>query len=291
MPLILDGRKARDFYTTTLIDRVNALSAVPALAIIQIGENAESTAYIGQKKKFGEKIGARVEHVKFAADVEASDVEATIAKLNARDDIHGIIIQLPLPAHLDKLALINAIDPAKDVDGLTDENQKLLEEGRPRFVPATAKGVMHLLDFYSIPIANKKAVVLGRSRLVGRPIAEALRAKGAHVTVCHSKTEDVPRIAKEADILVVAIGKPLHVDAHYIGKSDTVVVDVGINSIEANAPEGISKRKLVGDVDSDDIGPAVSAISPVPGGVGPMTVLSLFDNLVVSAETACRRKE
>jgi|SRR5581483_4642563 len=286
--MILDGRIARDFYKKKITERVKNLSALgctPKLAILQIGDNAESNVYIEQKKKFALSIGALVEHIRIKEDVTEQFVAGEIGKLNERHDVHGIILQLPVPGHLDKLALINHIDPRKDVDGLTDENQILLEKGGPRFIPATAKGVILLLDFYNIDLKNKKVAVLGRSRLVGHPTAEILRSRGAHVTVCHSKTEHTKEITRNSDIVVVAIGKPQFITRDYI-KDGATVVDVGINSVKGQSlQEETPKRKLVGDVDFEAVSSIARAISPVPGGVGPMTVLSLFDNLVVSAES------
>ncbi|MBI5134405.1 MAG: bifunctional 5,10-methylenetetrahydrofolate dehydrogenase/5,10-methenyltetrahydrofolate cyclohydrolase [Candidatus Taylorbacteria bacterium] len=290
MPLILDGKKARDSYKSRLIERVGALSCTPTLALVQIGDNRESTIYIEQKKKFGQTIGAHTEHIHLPENATENSISSRILALNRRDDVHGIIIQLPLPAHLDRLSLINLIDPEKDVDGLTDENQRLLEEGTPRHIPATAKGVSLLLDFYGISPAGKKAVVFGRSRLVGHPAAKLLEMKGADVSVCHSKTEDPEKISKTANILVVAVGKPGLIGARHV-KEGAVVIDVGINSVSgAKLEEEIPKRKIVGDVDFEAVQSLASAISPVPGGVGPMTVLSLFDNLISSAEKSCPRQ-
>lgn len=287
MTLILDGKKARDFYKSKLIDRVKALKAkriVPRLAILQIGDNKESTIYIEQKKKFAAAIGALVDHVQFGKDSLEKDIQKKIVELNTDGRIHGIILQLPIPVHFDKLMLINSISPDKDVDGLTDENQLLLEESKPRFIPATAKGVMALLSFYKINVSRKKATVFGRSRLVGHPIAEMLKAEGATVSVIHSKTENPEEISCTADIVVVAIGNAEHIGASYI-KDGAVVVDVGINTVVGdNHEKELLKRKIVGDVKYSEVETKVSAISPVPGGVGPMTVLSLFDNLVISAE-------
>jgi methylenetetrahydrofolate dehydrogenase (NADP+) / methenyltetrahydrofolate cyclohydrolase len=284
MTTLLDGKKARDHYKKALVTRIKELSSAPKLALIQVGDNAESSIYIEQKKKFAKSIGARVEHVRFPENAPASEIADKIEALNADEGIHGIIIQLPLPEIFDKLELINLISPEKDVDGLTDENQMLLEQDDPRFVPATAKGVFLLLDFYKVRIAGVRAVVFGRSRLVGHPIAEILRAKGAEVSVCHSKTVDAKGLSMQADLVIVAIGKPQSIDASYI-KRGAVVVDVGINSIEGNKlEEEIPKRKVVGDVNFDEVSKIAKAISPVPGGVGPMTVLALFDNLISSAE-------
>jgi 5,10-methylene-tetrahydrofolate dehydrogenase/methenyl tetrahydrofolate cyclohydrolase len=284
MTLILDGKKAREFYKDALIKRVKALSRVPKLALIQIGHNKESDIYIDQKKKFAKSIGAAVEHIKFPETVDEASVSSRITELNTAKGVDGIIIQLPIPAHLDKLRLINSIDPEKDVDGLTDDNQMLLEEESPRFVPATAKGVFLLLDYYNIKVGGKKAVVFGRSRLVGHPIAEILKLKGAEVSVCHSKTENPKELSKHADVAIIAIGRPEAIDASYI-KPGAVVIDVGINSVTGEKfEEEVPKRKVVGDVKQDEVSKIASAISPVPGGVGPMTVLSLFDNLISSAE-------
>jgi methylenetetrahydrofolate dehydrogenase (NADP+) / methenyltetrahydrofolate cyclohydrolase len=284
MPEILDGKKARDSYKIGLLERSKGLSCKPTLALIQVGDNKESIIYIEQKKKFAETVHAQVEHLVFISDATFEDIQQNIKILNERKDIHGIIVQLPLPQHLDSRALINTIDPKKDVDGLTDTNQNLLELGKPHFVPATARGVLDLLSFYHIDVKDKTVVVFGRSRLVGSPIAHLLRAQGAFVSVCHSKTEHPREISKTADIVIVAIGKPEYIDASYI-KEGAVVIDVGINSV---LKEGDLKRKLVGDVDHQKVAKLVKAISPVPGGVGPMTVLSLFANLILSAEDMCR---
>ncbi len=279
---ILDGKRSRDSYTKGLIERSARLSMRPTLALIQIGDNKESNIYIEQKKRFAQAIDARVEHVKFKEDAAIADVEASIRSLNARADIHGIIIQLPLPARFDKNALIELIDPKKDVDGLTNESKRLLDMGTPYMIPATAKGIMKLLEFYKIDVRGKKAVVFGRSRLVGGPTASLLSARGADVSVISSQTVDPRAVSKQADIVIVAIGKPRLIDASYI-KPGSVIIDVGINSLPESqlSPSGST---VSGDIDFDSISPLVKAISPVPGGVGPMTVLSLFDNLIVSAE-------
>ncbi|HEY0907806.1 MAG TPA: bifunctional 5,10-methylenetetrahydrofolate dehydrogenase/5,10-methenyltetrahydrofolate cyclohydrolase [Candidatus Paceibacterota bacterium] len=284
---ILDGKIARDSYTKGLIERSKRLFARPTLALIQIGDNKESAIYIEQKKRFARTIDARVEHIQFKSEAKISDVEMAIRSLNARADIHGIIIQLPLPAGFDKHSLIEMIDPAKDVDGLTDANQRLLEAGTPNLVPATAKGVMSLLDFYGIEIKGKKAVVFGRSRLVGGPIASLLSARGASVSVCNSQTADPRAVSTQADIVVAAIGKPELIDASYV-KAGSVIIDVGISTLPEGRKSSTGKA-IAGDVNFAAVSPLVKAISPVPGGVGPMTVLSLFDNLIVSAERSAAK--
>lgn len=284
MALILNGKVARDAYKSRLIERIQKLGRAPVLALIQVGDNKESTIYIEQKRKFALAIGAKVEHIHFPAETTPEAVADKIRSLNERSDIDGIIVQLPLPAHFDKQALIETISPFKDVDGLTEENQNLLDKGAPRLIPATPRGVSLLLEHYSIDVRGKKAVVFGRSRLVGKPLAALLKAKGASVEVCHSKTPDPKSVSKNADLVFIAIGKPELIDSSYI-KRGAVVVDIGINSIEGKKlEEELPRRKVVGDVLFSDVEPHVTAISPVPGGVGPMTVLSLFDNLILSAE-------
>ena len=281
---ILDGRIARNTYKKALIERSKKLSARPTLALIQIGNNAESTIYIEQKKKFARDIDVLVEHVQCTETTPFEEIEKKIQSFNARQDIHGIIIQLPIPKTLDVQKLLNTIDPKKDVDGLTDTNQKLLEQGTPGFIPATAKGVVSLLEFYNISVAHKKVVVFGKSRLVGGPIASLLKAQGAEVSVCHSQTINPREISKQADIVIVAIGRPEYIDASYI-RPGAVIIDVGINDISGKKlEEEITKRRIVGDVKHKSVETLAKAISPVPGGVGPMTVLSLFDNLILSAE-------
>jgi methylenetetrahydrofolate dehydrogenase (NADP+)/methenyltetrahydrofolate cyclohydrolase len=265
MTQILDGKVARDFYKKALIERVGKLSFVPTLSIIQIGDNKESSIYINQKKKFGESIGVNVSHIHLSENISFEEVSEIIKKENLKKEVSGIIVQLPLPKHLDLIKIINLIDPKKDVDGLTDENQKLLAENKPEFVPATALGVILLLDFYKILISGNKIAVLGRSRLVGSPVAQILKFRGAEVTICHSKTPNTREITNDSDIIISAVGKPNLIDFSYI-KNGSVVVDIG------------------GDVNFASVSAIVSAITPFPGGVGPMTVLSLFVNLIEATE-------
>jgi methylenetetrahydrofolate dehydrogenase (NADP+)/methenyltetrahydrofolate cyclohydrolase len=272
--LILDGKRVRDFRAGLLIERVRGLSRVPTLALFQVGDDPASSAYIAQKKAFAERIGARVIHRHFPVDASFDEISAAIRADNDDPSVHGIILQLPVPAHLSANSLIDLISPLKDVDGLTSENQALLAEGRPRYVPATARAVSAILDFYNIPVKGKKVVVLGRSRLVGSPTALLLSAQGGEVTVCHSKTENTKGIARTADILVVAIGKPGLIGAEYV-REGAIVIDVGITRVDG---------RLMGDVDHTAVESLASAMTPVPGGVGPVTVLSLFDTLVESVD-------
>ena len=268
----------------------------PKLVIIQVGDLTESNVYIGRKVKFGEKVGAVVDHKKFDNGIDKTSLITHISSLNTDPMTHGVIVQMPLPKHIDKDEIIDSIDPAKDVDGLTSRNLKLLWEAKGEgFIPATTKGVISLLDEYKIPIEGKHVVVVGRSFLVGKPTFLAFLNRDATVTVCHSHTKNLAQITKSADILVVAAGKPNLIGKEHVSKNQ-IVVDVGINAIE-QVEQGPSLKtgtqlqelqgrslpnspKLVGDVNFEEVSKIVKSISPVPGGAGPMTVASLFENLL-----------
>ena len=285
MTTILNGKIVRDEIAARLKEKVAGFTKKPVLAIIQVGKVEESSAYISQKKKFADEIGAIVQHIELPLDVSQDEVIAKIDELNHNESIHGIILQLPVPQELKSVDIIDYIDPLKDVDGLTSVNMKLLEEDDPRgFVPATTKGVMSLLDYYHIDVAGKKILMIGRSRLVGKPTAQALINRKALVTVAHSQTLDLMKETHNADVIIVAIGKPRYIGAEFL-KAGQIVIDVGINLDTIGLKEEIpGKRKLVGDVDFESVKDIVAAISPVPGGVGAMTVASLFENLVVAYE-------
>ncbi|MBU6370682.1 MAG: bifunctional 5,10-methylenetetrahydrofolate dehydrogenase/5,10-methenyltetrahydrofolate cyclohydrolase [Patescibacteria group bacterium] len=273
MEVLLDGKVVRNAIAAKLSAEIAKLGKKPTLAIIQVGDDERSSVYIGQKKIFGEKIGCSVDHVRFASSVPENEIVGKITELNRDERVHGIIVQLPLPSGFDEKKITEAIDPKKDVDGLHSENMRRLEEDRGGgFVPATAKGVLSLLDFYKISIKGKKAAVIGRSRLVGRPVALLLAHRGASVTVCHRGTKDVPAETRKADIFVAAAGHPALVTNDFV-RPGQVVIDVGI-----------TKRgdKIVGDVDFEAVSGVVSAITPVPGGIGPLTVVSLFENLLIA---------
>ncbi|MDO8590649.1 MAG: bifunctional 5,10-methylenetetrahydrofolate dehydrogenase/5,10-methenyltetrahydrofolate cyclohydrolase [bacterium] len=295
-PRILDGRVVRDQGLARLKKVITKSKRKPTLAIFQVGDVDESRAYIEQKRKFAEKIGAGFVHMQFPDDVLEASLINAIEKFNKDGAIDGIIVQLPIPVRLNKQKIIDTIAVSKDTDGLTSENKKLFEAGLPAatataqagntraVVPATARGVLSLLRFYKIPIAGKRATVIGRSALVGGPIATLLQREGALVTVCHSKTPNTVELSHTADILVVAVGLPRFVNKDYVSSTQTVI-DVGINSTEGTKlEEEIPKRRLVGDVDFESVKNTAGAISPVPGGVGPMTVLSLFENLLDMAK-------
>lgn len=269
--MILDGKLVRDERIKELKNKFSQLPVVPVLAIVQVGDRADSNAYINQKKLLAEKLGVKVWHLKFSAEIDPEEVKKEINNLNSDEEIRGIIVQLPLPDNFNKKEIINLIDPNKDVDGLSQINQdKFYNNKNVKFIPATARGVMTMLDFYNTPFSNQKAVVVGRSELVGKPIAELLRRRGCIVEVCHSHTPDVPAVTRTASILVVAVGKPKLISLAGTN-NEQIIVDVGINKDD--------NGKMCGDVDFELIKDHVKAISPVPGGVGPLTVLSLFENL------------
>ncbi len=286
MVVILDGKKVRDEIAKTLRAKVEAFSSRPVLAIIQIGNQMESDVYILRKKHFAEAIGADVLHLRFAEHTSGKELRTVIEGLNTDHSVHGILLQLPIPGALDRQTLIDAITPEKDVDGLTatQRARRLLGE-KDAIMPATARGIVELLECYHRPIRGQKAAVLGRSALVGAPTAEALRGRGAMVTVCHSKTLHTENITRASDIIIVAIGKPKFVGSEYFRDDATqTVVDVGITALRSgqavHLEEEIPQTRLVGDVDFEHVKEMVAAISPVPGGVGPMTVAALFENLV-----------
>ena len=279
MPLILDGTIARKHHEKELSDFISKFAEKPKLAIFQIGNDERSSLYIEQKKKCGKKVGVDVAHIHVAEDVSFEDLKGKIIEKNKDTGVSGIIVQLPLPLHIPRQDVIDLIDSSKDVDGLTSYNKEKLSKGDEKaFVPATARGIMSLLAFYNVSLKGKKAAVLGRSELVGKPTAFMLSLAGADVTVCHSKTENTKEIVKGADVVVVAIGKPLFIDESFV-RREHVIVDVGINAVSGALLEEVPDKKIVGDVNFKKVAPLVSAISPVPGGVGPMTVISLMENV------------
>ncbi len=278
--ILLDGKSLSQKISESLASRIKDLGFSPVLAIIQIGAIEESNVYIKHKKAFADKIGAKVSHIILPSDVKEEEVIEKISELNNDDSTQGIILQLPIPENLDKRKLIEAINPLKDVDGLHSVNQSKIFQGDDSgIIPATPKGVMSLLREYKINLEGKKAIVVGRSLLVGRPMAMLLLKENATVTIAHSKTQNLRDLINESDIVVVAVGKAGLVTKDMV-KAGQVIVDVGTNSIVGpKTLEEIETRKLVGDVVFDDVKDIVGGISPVPGGVGPMTVASLFQNL------------
>ncbi len=241
---------------------------VPTLCCIIVEGNAASEIYVASKEKACKACGMGSKIVRLPNDVSQEQLLGVIDDLNADDSISGILLQLPIPKHLDYFKTINRISPAKDVDCLTNENLGKLFAYNHKVAPCTASGIIKILQSQKVDIAGKRAVVVGRSLLVGKSVANLLEENNATVTVCHSKTTNLAEITKTADILIVAIGKPKFITADYV-KEGAVVIDVGINRTDAG---------IIGDVDYDDVAPHTSAITPVPGGVGPLTVAMLMDN-------------
>ncbi len=270
--MIISGKEIQQKRLNALKRKVNKMEHKPVLVIIQVGENKESNIYINQKIKFGKLIGLSVEFYQLELTVTLDFIQKLISDFNHDDDIQGIIVQLPLPKNLQKFQfeIIDSIAPEKDVDGLTSTNLKRLLSDEKGIVPATAKGILTMLQESKIEVAGKNVVIVGRSILVGRSLSQLLLNQDATVTVCHSKTKDLASITKRADILISATGIPLLITKEHVSK-DQVVIDVGTT---------LTNNVLVGDVDFDTVSKKVAYITPVPGGVGPMTVLSLFENLV-----------
>lgn len=243
------------------------------LAVIQVGNDPASTVYVGNKKKACEYIGIRSLAYELPEETTESKLLELIAELNGRKDVNGILVQLPLPGHIDEEKVLDAIDSRKDVDGFHPQNVGALCIGKPGFVSCTPAGIIQLLKRSGVEIAGKECVVIGRSNIVGKPMALLLLRENGTVTVAHSKTKDLREVTKRADILVAAVGKPKMITADYV-KEGAVVIDVGIHRNENN--------KLCGDVDFESVEPICSAITPVPGGVGPMTIAMLMNNCVES---------
>lgn len=271
--MIIDGKKIQFKYIKTLQKKVSKMEHTPVLVIIQIGDNTESSIYINQKIKFGKLLGVTVEFYQLESNVTLEFVQKLIRDFNNDDDIRGIIVQLPLSKKLQKFQfeIIDSIDPQKDIDGLTSINLKKLMSNEKGIVPATAKGILTMLLESKIELAGKNVVIVGRSLLVGRSLAQLLLNKDATVTICHSKTKDLAFITKKADIIISTTGCPGLITKKHVSRGQTII-DVGTTFVGG---------KLVGDVDFEKVSKIVAHISPVPGGVGPMTVLSLFDNLLV----------
>lgn len=270
MPNILYGKKLSDQLAHELAGKIENMAVKPKLVIVQIGDLEESNTYIKNKKLFGTRIGALVEHKKYPENVSEGEVIADIKKYNADQSIHGIMIQLPIPENLDATEIVETINYRKDVDGLTSRNMKLLFDNKDGFVPATSKGVITLLEHYGYKLAGKKVVIVGESVLVGRPTSLAFLNEDSTVTICNSHTQNLEEETKRAEILVVAVGHPALIGPKHVSKDQTVV-DIGFT---------VKDSRVLGDVDFEKVKDIVSAITPVPGGVGPMTVYSLFENLI-----------
>ena len=271
MAIILDGKKLRDKIFEDLKAKLDKMAKKPTLAVILVGENPASQIYVRNKKKTAEKLGINSISIEYPSEITENELLEKIDELNDDENVTAILVQLPLPAHIDKNKVIDKILPQKDVDGLTPYNLgKLFSGEEPYVYPCTPKGILLLLDEYGIELDGKHVVVVGRSNLVGKPVAQLLLKRNATVTMCHSHTKNLANITKTADIVVSAVGK--NVIGEKMLKSNCVVVDVGIFKDE--------NGKISGDVDFDNVSKIAAYISPVPGGVGPMTIASLMLNTV-----------
>lgn len=281
---ILDGKslaqKIQENLKTQIADQSKINKRVPGLAVLMVGDNPASAVYVRNKEKACEKVGIASFGSHFPQNTTQTELENVIQTLNQDDRVDGILVQLPLPSHLDAVGLLHKIAPEKDADGLHPDNLGKLVRGEKGLRSCTPAGVMELLKEYNLPIAGKKAVVIGRSILVGKPLALMLLEENATVTIAHSRTENLAEITRQADILIPAVGKPHLITAEMV-KPSAVVIDVGINRIDTSD----GKSRLVGDVAYEEVKEIASYITPVPGGVGPMTVAMLLNNTFLSYAT------
>jgi len=291
---LLDGKQIAATIRAELREEIDALRQaghrVPCLAVVIVGENPASVTYVRNKMRACEEVGIRAERIALPDTVSEEELLAEVHRLNADPAIDGFIVQLPLPAHINESTILSAIDYRKDVDGLTPENVGRTVQGQPSIVSATPRGIRELLARYNIPTAGKHVVVIGRSNIVGKPVAMLLMQRpylslpgmsasslgDATVTICHSKTQDLPAICRTADIIIVAAGSPGLLTADMVRPGATVI-DVGINRVPTTNDQRPA-TKLVGDVDFENVAPKAAYITPVPGGVGPMTIVSLLQN-------------
>lgn len=278
MAKIIDGKAISALKREEIKKEVEALAArgvVPGLAVIIVGSDPASEVYVRNKGRACEAVGIHSEIIALPEETPESELLEKIDKLNGRDDINGILVQLPLPRHISEKAVTARIIPEKDVDAFSDENVGKITVGAPRFLPCTPAGVMEMLRYEGVEIAGRECIVVGRSNIVGKPMALLLLKENGTVTVCHSKTKDLASHTRRADILVAAVGKPKFITGDMI-KAGAVVIDVGINRTDDG--------KLCGDVDFESAEKVASAITPVPGGVGPMTITMLLENTVTAAK-------
>lgn len=273
MATVLDGKGVSEKRLERLRETIDESGLHPRLATVLVGDDPASALYVRMKHQACERVHIGSINVTLPADATTARVVETVRRLNEDPDVSGILVQLPLPDGIDEEAVIEAVSPAKDVDGFHPCNLGRLFSGRPRFAPCTPAGIMTLLEEYGIDPAGRRAVVIGRSIDVGRPMAALLLNADATVTICHSRTADLSAVAREADILIAAVGRPRFVTADMV-REGAVVVDVGTNRVEG---------KLVGDVDFEPVRDRATAITPVPGGVGPMTIATLMENTFAAA--------
>lgn len=266
---LLDGKVVKKKVLEDLKEEIKSLERPLGLVVIQVGEDEASKVYVRQKEKMAKELGFKFEHIKLAETVKQEELLETIDRLNEDEKVDGILVQMPIPKHLDSKIVQNRINHLKDVDGLTDVNAGCLMHHKDTLVPCTPEGIVDLLKYYNIELSGKNVTIIGRSDLVGKPLASLMVNNDATVTLCHSKTKNLKLFTENADILVVAVGKAKLIKKEYI-KDGAVIVDVGINRLEDGS--------LCGDVDFEDVKDKASYITPVPGGVGQMTVAELANN-------------
>ena len=284
---ILSGKEVSEYVYNQLKTRVDSLKKIniqPGLAAILVGNNPASKIYIKMKTKKFQSMKMKTETFRMPGNIIDKQLLQLIKKINNDPKFHGILVQLPLPKHIDSKSVINSIHPRKDVDGFHPENAGLLSIGTPRFIPCTPKGIMRMLEYYDISLNGKHVVVLGRSNIVGRPISilTSLKSKGANgtTTICHSGSENIEKHTREADIIIAALGVPNYLTKDMI-KQDVIIIDVGINRIDDDSEKGY---KIVGDACWEEVNRVSKAVTPVPGGVGPMTIAMLVENTIEAAE-------
>jgi methylenetetrahydrofolate dehydrogenase (NADP+)/methenyltetrahydrofolate cyclohydrolase len=286
---IIDGKAIAARVRAEVAAEVRELSArtgsAPGLATVLVGDDPASHIYVGGKQRASAEVGMVPLDTRLPADASAADIAGELESLNADDAVSGILLQLPLPGELDGAALTGLIDPRKDVDGLTPVNAGLLAQGRPGLRPATPLGVMELLSDTGVELEGAEVVVVGRSNLFGKPMAALALQANATVTVCHSRTRDLPEVCARADVLIAAVGRPRMIEREFV-KAGAVVIDVGQSRLTPE--EAGNKSGIVGDVDFEAVREVASAITPVPGGVGPMTIALLLRNTLQAARESAR---
>ena len=286
-PKLLSGLDTAAEVYNSFHDRIKILSAkgvVPGLCAVLVGEDPASQIYVRTKSKKLKFLGLVSETIMLDADVTEQKLLSVVQDLNANTKFHGVLVQMPLPKHINSQNIINSIDPNKDVDGFHPENVGWLSIGRPRFIPCTPKGIMRIFKHYSIDLSGKDIVVIGRSNIVGRPISILVSSNDANgtCTLCHSRTKNIYDFTKIADIIISAIGVPNFLKSDMI-KKDSIIIDVGINRIDSDNEKGY---EILGDADYESVFDKVSHITPVPGGVGPMTIAMLVENTIEAAENS-----
>jgi methylenetetrahydrofolate dehydrogenase (NADP+) / methenyltetrahydrofolate cyclohydrolase len=288
----LYGKEVSESIFRDLKKRISLLDkkdVKPALAVILIGDNPASELYVRSKTRTFKRLNLYSKIFKLPKETSEKEVLKLIIEINQNSNFHGLLIQLPLPRHIDKEKIIFSINPEKDVDGFHPINAGLLSIGKPKFIPCTPKGIMKILEYYKVNLNGKNVVVLGRSNIVGRPVSILISSKtkyaNATTTICHSGTLNIKRFTKNADVIIVALGIPKFLKADMV-KENSIIIDVGINRIKDQSVKGYS---IIGDADLLDLKKKNIKITPVPGGVGPMTISMLVENTVESAENYCAR--